>query len=145
MAGGWVPDRRIDNTHPYAAVRVLDITHVEMDCARDATRGHTARPRLITECVHLHPRLKTSQMVFFFSFLAIFGSACFLPVKGPLLLTLLKDPPPRVPAVMSRTTSTTLESVEIYLFRVLNWNSGVQGEAGIVGVGTGSHESETER
>ena len=57
----------------------------------------------------------------------------------------LKDPPPRVSAVMSRTTSTTSESVEIYLFRVLNWNSGVQGEAGIVGVGTGSHESETER
>ena len=93
MAGGWVPDRRFGNTHPYAAVRALDITHVEMDCAKDATRGHTARPRLITECVHLHPRLKTSQMVFFFSFLAIFGSACFLPVKGPLLLTLLKDPP----------------------------------------------------
>jgi len=55
-----------------------------------------------------------------FSFLAISGSARFLLVKGPLSLKLLKDPPLRVPAVMSRTASTTSESVEIRLFRVLN-------------------------
>ena len=94
MAGGWVPDRRFGNTHPYAAVRALDITHVEMDCAKDATRGHTARPRLITECVHLHPRLKTSQMVFFFFFVSgDFWKCVFSPSQGSIVINTAEGSP----------------------------------------------------
>lgn len=83
-------------------------------------------------------------------------------------MTLLKDPPPWVPAVKSHTTSATSDNAETHLVRAVNTGiidassylvrfpikpspftdrfgcSRVRSEAETVGTGTGSRESEAE-